>query len=80
MPLQQHKQAIENALEELRPTLKKDGGDCELVCIEENKVIVRMTGNCVQCQLATLTVHGIQKKLIEQVGVPLRVIPVPPGH
>lgn len=80
MDLQQHQHDIVIAIEEIRPTLKRDGGDCEFICIEDNKVIVRMTGSCIQCQLSTLTVHGIQKTLIDRIGVPLRVIPMPPGH
>ena len=36
-----------------------------------------MSGACVGCQLAFVTVHGIQAKLIERLGFPVRVVPVP---
>ena len=41
---------IEKALEEIRPFLQNDGGDIELVSVEENKTVtVRLLGNCVSC-------------------------------
>lgn len=72
--------AIEEVLEELRPALRNDGGDCELVDVEENRVMVRMSGACVNCQLAAVTVQGIQGRLAERLGMPVRVIPVTAGQ
>ncbi|MDO9709877.1 Fe-S cluster assembly protein NifU [Paracraurococcus lichenis] len=70
---------IEAAIEELRPFLKRDGGDCELVDVDGDRVMVKLSGACVGCQMASVTVNGIQEKLIEKLGTPLRVIPVK-GH
>ena len=67
---------IESAIEELRPFLQRDGGDCELVDVEGDRVLVKLTGACVGCQLAAVTISGVQQKLIEKIGAPLRVIPV----
>jgi NifU-like protein len=67
---------ITAALDEIRPNLKRDGGDCELVEIDGDKVFVRLTGACVGCILASVTVAGMQKRLVEKTGLPLRVIPV----
>lgn len=67
---------IEEAIEELRPYLKRDGGDCELVDVEGERVMVKLSGACVGCQMASVTVSGVQEKLIEKLGQPLRVIPV----
>jgi NifU-like protein len=67
---------IEEAIEELRPYLKKDGGDCELIDVDGNNVMVSLTGACTGCQMASVTVSGIQERLIAKLGVPLRVIPV----
>ncbi len=67
---------IRAALEEIRPFLQRDGGDCQLVGVEGNVVRVRMSGACVGCQLASVTIHGIQTKLIAKVGMQLRVAPV----
>jgi NifU-like protein len=67
---------IEQAIEELRPYLKQDGGDCELVDVEDNRVFVKLSGACVSCQMSSVTVQGVQERLIEKIGSPLRVIPV----
>ena len=68
---------IAKAIEEIRPRLQRDGGDCHLLSVEGNVVKVKMTGACVGCQLAFLTVNGIQAKLIERLGFLVRVVPVP---
>jgi NifU-like protein len=68
--------AVAQAIDELRPYLKRDGGDCHLVGVEGNIVKVRMAGACVACQLASVTLHGIQEKLIAKLGYPLRIVPV----
>ncbi len=72
----EHMAAIEAALAELRPRLKADGGDCELVRVEGDIVRVRMTGACSGCQLASMTVLGVRMKIIEKLGFPVKVIPV----
>ena len=72
----EHRAAIEAALAELRPRLKADGGDCELVGVEGDVVRVRMTGACAGCQLASMTVLGVRMKLIEKLGFPVKVVPI----
>jgi NifU-like protein len=67
---------IEEAIEELRPYLQKDGGDCELIDVDGNNVMVSLTGACTGCQMASVTVSGIQERLIAKLGVPIRVVPV----
>ena len=72
----EHLPAIAEAIEELRPRLQRDGGDCELVGIEDGVVRVRLTGACVGCQLASMTIVGVRMKLTEKLGFLVRVIPV----
>ncbi|WP_246739648.1 NifU family protein [Martelella sp. HB161492] len=67
---------IEKAIDDLRPRLARDGGDCELVGVEGNTVKLKLTGTCVGCQLAALTMNGIRQKLIEATNLPLRIQPV----
>jgi NifU-like protein len=67
---------VARAVDEIRPRLQRDGGDCHLISVEGNLVKVRMSGACAGCQLAFMTVHGIQAKLIEKLGFPVRVLPV----
>jgi len=73
-------QKIEQTLAELRPAFQADGGDCELVAVEADRVLVRMTGACVGCQLAGATVQGVQARLMKELNQLVRVIPVPPGY
>jgi NifU-like protein len=67
---------IESAIEELRPTFKRDGGDCELVDVDDDVVYVKMSGACVGCQLEGATLQGIQERLFEKLGRPIKVVPV----
>ncbi len=58
------------ALEQIRPYIKADGGDVELVDIADNGIVsVRLTGNCVGCASAGVTVfEGIQSALQGQLA------------
>lgn len=67
---------IREVIEEIRPNLIRDGGDCELVEIDGTKVMVKMTGACVFCKLASETIEGIQSKIVERLGELIRLIPV----
>jgi NifU-like protein len=66
---------IEETIEEIRPLLKKDGGDCELLDVDGSNVMVKLSGACVGCQAASMTVGGIQERLSARLGAPVRVIP-----
>jgi NifU-like protein len=67
---------IEEALEEeIRPVLRRDGGDVELVDVMENKVLLRMMGMCQGCATTDLTLKGlVQDKLRELVDPTLEVV------
>lgn len=67
---------IRAVLEEIRPNLKRDGGDCQLVAIDGTKIMVKLTGACVLCKLSAATLEGIQARLIEKLGEFVRLIPV----
>ncbi len=62
--------AAEKVLEaEVRPALRRDGGDIELVDVEGTKIKVRFLGHCAACMAAHLTQDGlVQKKLREALG------------
>jgi NifU-like protein len=60
--------------EQIRPPLRADGGDIELVDVEENKVIVAFRGMCAQCKLADVTMKDVvEAKLREFVSKDLYV-------
>lgn len=69
-------QVIRGVIEEIRPNLKRDGGDCQLVAIDGTKIMVKLTGACVLCKLSAATLEGIQARLIEKLGVFVRLIPI----
>jgi NifU-like protein len=66
---------IEETLEKLRPQLQMDRGDVELVDVSGKDVIVNLTGACTGCQMASMTLSGIQQRLIEALGEFVRVLP-----
>lgn len=43
------------ALESIRPFLKNDGGDIELIEVKDKKVFVKLQGNCVSCPMSFST-------------------------
>jgi NifU-like protein len=60
--------------EQIRPALRADGGDIELVDIEGNKVVVAFRGMCAQCKLADVTMKDVvEAKLREFVSKDLYV-------
>ena len=60
---------IEEVLErEVRPALRKDGGDIELIDVDGDFVIVSLRGACVSCKKSQTTLKEyVEKKLREQV-------------
>tara|TARA_Y100001936_G_scaffold138095_1_gene134876 strand:- start:165 stop:395 length:231 start_codon:yes stop_codon:yes gene_type:complete len=58
------KEEVEEVLETLRPMLMQDGGNVELVDIEDGVVKVRLVGACSSCSSSTMTLKmGIEKAL-----------------
>lgn len=70
---------IKAVIEEVRPNLRRDGGDCELVEVSGSKVMVKLSGACVFCKLSSATLEGIQARLVERLGEFVRLIPVMGG-
>jgi NifU-like protein len=71
----QRMRRIEEILEDIRPMLQRDHGDVELVDIDGKTVYVNMIGACSGCQMASLTLNGIQQKLMEELGEFIKVVP-----
>lgn len=69
-------QVIRAVIDEIRPNLQRDGGDCQLIEIDGSKIMVKLTGACVFCKLAGTTLEGIQARLVERLGEFVRLIPV----
>lgn len=59
---------VEIALSRIRPALQADGGDVELVDVNDGVISVRLKGACGGCPMATVTLrHGIERILKEQI-------------
>lgn len=63
------RERIEKSLESIRPYLQADGGDIELVDIEEGGVVkVKLTGACGGCPSALMTLkQGVEARLKEEI-------------
>ena len=62
------KKQVEDVLAKVRPMLQRDGGDVELVEVEDGVVKVKLTGACGGCPMATLTLkRGIEARLKEEI-------------
>ncbi|MHC3994708.1 iron-sulfur cluster assembly scaffold protein [Thiomicrolovo sp. ZZH C-3] len=80
MGLVQKIKAVESILEEyIRPTLKADGGDVELLDIVANEgkwdVLIKYQGECMSCSMnTTTTLAGIEDMLNFKLKAPIKVI------
>lgn len=65
---------VEKALQELRPRLQADGGDVELLAVENGIVKVRMKGACAGCPMSTMTLQwGVENFLKEKISEIVKV-------
>ena len=67
------------ALQEVRPFLQNDGGDIDLVAIEDDiRVKVRLLGACVSCNVNQMTLKsGVEmtvKKYVPQIQEVISVV------
>ncbi len=68
------KERVEKALDAIRPALMADGGNVELVDIEDGIAKVRLQGACGTCPSALMTLkQGIEVKVREDVPEILEV-------
>ena len=55
---------VETVLDTIRPSLMADGGNVELVDIDDGVVKVRLVGSCSSCSSSTMTLKmGIERAL-----------------
>jgi Fe-S cluster biogenesis protein NfuA len=62
-------QKILDALEKIRPYLKADGGDVELVNVTPDGIVeVRLTGACSSCPMSQMTLRaGVERAIVREV-------------
>lgn len=70
--------SVAQVLDMIRPAMQADGGDVQLVSINEDTVSVRLKGMCLYCPSAGLTLkHGVERVLQERLPWVKAVIRVP---
>jgi Fe-S cluster biogenesis protein NfuA len=63
--LSETEKKVQEALAEIRPQIQADGGDIELVAVENDTVKVRLRGACVGCPMSALTLKQGVERLIK---------------
>ena len=62
------RERIEGVPDRVRPFLRADGGDIELVDVNGNSADVRLTGMCAGCPSAHMTLYlGVETALREEI-------------
>jgi Fe-S cluster biogenesis protein NfuA len=69
------KEKVQTALNKVRPSLQADGGDVQLIDVDDKGVVkVKLTGACGGCPMSQMTLKmGIEKILKQQVPEVTRV-------
>ncbi|MFZ5516032.1 MAG: NifU family protein [Candidatus Zhuqueibacterota bacterium] len=68
---------VKKTLEKVRPSLQADGGDVELVSVQDGVVKVRLTGACGGCPFSQMTLKmGIERIIKEDIPEVKEVVAV----
>ena len=71
------REKVEAALATIRPALQADGGDVELLEVDNGTVKVKLTGHCAGCPMASMTLKmGVERVVKEQVPEVTEVIAI----
>lgn len=61
------KEKVEEVLGKVRPMLQRDGGDVELVEVNDDGVVrVKLTGACSGCPMSTMTLKNAIEETIKK--------------
>ncbi len=69
---------VEEILAKVRPALERDGGNVELVKVEEDGTVkVKLVGACAGCPMSTMTLkNGIERILKQEIPEVKEVVAV----
>lgn len=56
------KPAVDSSLTRIRPAIQKDGGDIELIKIQDGTIYVKLKGACIGCSSSNQTIQNIVEK------------------
>lgn len=72
---------VETVLDEVRPYLRNDGGDCKVVDIDDTVVKLELQGACTSCSASSVTLKmGIERTLKERIPEVTEVVGVTPDQ
>jgi Fe-S cluster biogenesis protein NfuA len=61
------REKVENVLGRVRPMLQRDGGDVELIDVQDDGTVkVRLTGACSGCPMSTMTLKNAIEETIKK--------------
>lgn len=62
------REKVQQVIEKIRPLLQRDGGDIQLVDVEDGIVKVRLQGACGSCPMSAMTLKmGVEKQLKQEI-------------
>jgi len=68
---------VEKVLNQIRPALVADGGNVELVDVNDGTVKLKLTGACAGCPMSTMTLkEGIERLLKQEIPEVKEVVAV----
>jgi len=68
---------VQSVLDNIRPSLRADGGDVELVDVKDGIVSLKLKGACAGCPMSTMTLkNGIERLLKQELSDIKEVIAV----
>ena len=60
------REKVEETLNQIRWRLQADGGDVQLVSVDDGVVKVKLTGACFGCPMATLTLKSVIERILKE--------------
>ena len=60
------KERVDSALDKIRPALRADGGDVELIEVIDKVAKVKLTGACGGCPMSQMTLKMGVEKIVKQ--------------
>jgi Fe-S cluster biogenesis protein NfuA len=72
--------AVKDVIDKVRPSIKLDGGDIELIAIKDGVVYVQLQGACVGCGSSGTTIKfGVERQIKTLIHPDITVMSVPQG-
>ncbi len=71
------KEKVQAAIEKIRPSLQRDGGDIQLIDVTDGVVKVKLQGACGSCPMSAMTLKmGVERQLKQEIPEVKEVVAV----